>query len=125
MTAHYHNQELNKLPAELHKFLCCDGNTIRADKQGNCLLIPHCIENPAIIPTECRLFPLGFNKSGRLILRRAAWTAIEQTKRCPFYGQGKPIYISLKQCLADVFGESLYDNIVEQMESFIDRTNSS
>ena len=113
LTSHYHSEELSKLPVELLEFVdTTNSNSIRIDSKGNCKLIPYCMENSSIIPTECRLFPLGFNKCGRLVLKRWVYTGA-----CPMYGKGQPIYIAMRQCLVDVFGEVVYSNIVHQIEN--------
>ena len=111
-TAHYHPEELWKVPEKL-KYLVTEDGTISCDSRGNCNLIPYCLENPEIIPTECRLFPLGFSKWGRLIIKKPAWTGM-----CPMYRTtDKPLYISMKQCLTEVFGEEIYKQIKEAVES--------
>ena len=106
-TAHYHPAELSKLPKELQHFVNSDGS-IQYENKGSCYLIPYCIKNPSIIPTECRLFPLGFSKWGRLIIKKPAWTG-----QCPMYGKGRPVYISMRQCLIEVFEEKIYNGILE------------
>jgi len=111
-TAHYHPNELHKLPKEVLQFIEEDSSTVKLDEKGDCALIPYCQQNSSIIPTECRLFPLGFSKWNRLIIKKPAWTG-----RCPFYRVGRPVYISMKQCLIDVFGEELYNKIVQEVEN--------
>jgi len=111
LTSHYHTEELYRLPSDLRNLLNED-NSVRVDDKGNCLLIPHCLANPSIIPTECRLFPLGFNKSGRLIYKK--WIMVS---KCPAFNTGQPAYISMKQCLIDVFGEEIYGKIVKEVEA--------
>jgi len=107
-TAHYHPEELQKVPTELKHFVTEDG-TISCDNKGNCNLIPYCTKDSSIIPTECRLFPLGFSKWERLIIKKPAWTGM-----CPAYRKGTtPLYISMKQCLVEVFGEEIYKQIEE------------
>jgi len=111
-TARYHPDELWKVPSNLKHLVAEDGK-ISCDSKGSCNLIPYCLEDPSIIPTECRLFPLGFSKWGRLILKKPAWTGM-----CPEYRKGTvPVYISMKQYLIDVFGEEIYRKIVEAIES--------
>lgn len=111
-TAHYHPDELWKVPGHLRHLVLQDGS-ITCDSKGNCNLIPHCMSNPNIIPTECRLFPLGFSKWERLIIKKPAWTGM-----CPAYRKGEiPVYVSMKQCLVEVFGEEVYSRIVEAVES--------
>jgi len=111
-TAHYHPDEMWKIPEEL-KYLVAEDGTISCDSRGSCKLIPYCIKNPEIIPTECRLFPLGFSKWERLIIKKPAWTGM-----CPAYREGNiPIYISMKQCLIDVFGKEIYQGIVDIIEN--------
>jgi len=115
LASHYHPDELAKLPENLRHLVAPDG-TIFYDNKGNCSLIPHCLENPSIIPNECRLFPLRFNSSGRLVMTRWAWV-----KPCPSYNKGRPIYISMRQCLVDVFGEEVYNNILLAVENNVAR----
>ncbi len=106
-TAHYHPDELAKLPDWVKDFVKDDGSTVKLDWKGDCALIPYCQKDSSIIPTECRLFPLGFSKWGRLIIKKPAWTG-----RCPMYRTTeKPIYIAMRQCLIDVFGEEIYKQI--------------
>ena len=69
----YHPDEVYKLPQELRQFLMEDGVSVRWNSNGNCTLIPYCIKNNTIIPTDCRLFPLGFSKWGRLIIKKPAF----------------------------------------------------
>ncbi len=110
LVSSYHLREIEeKLPSRLRHLVDSYGN-IQIEK-GNCQLIPHCIENPSIIPVSCRLFPLGFNKAGRLIIKRWSWV-----KPCPSYNKGRPIYIAMKQCLTEVFGEEIYNKIVKEIE---------
>ncbi len=96
----HHPDELEKLPQNLRHLVNRNGTTKVFNKR--CPLISHCIKDPSIIPTECRLFPLGFNSAGRLILKRWAWV-----KPCPAYNKGRPIYVAMKQCLIDIFGEEV------------------
>ncbi len=88
---------------------------VNFDKCGNCNLIPYCIKDGSGRPIECKLAPLGFNKSGRLITKRWAWF-----RPCPAYGKGEPIYISMKDCLIDVFGLETYKTICWMVENNIE-----
>lgn len=125
LTAHYHPQEVDKLLDKLgyaskitfiRKYLEQDMSTIKLDENKNCSMIPVCQNQPNLIPVECRLFPLGFNLQGRLVLKRAAWGS---TSRCPAYGHGLPAYMSMKQCLVDTLGEQLYERIVKACDYYI------
>jgi len=104
----FYPEELARLPKELLKFIETDGR-VKLNGNGDCSLIPYCKDNPSIISVSCRLFPLGFSKWGRLIIKKPAWEG-----RCPFYGKGTiPLYISMRQCLIDVFGEQVWNNTLE------------
>lgn len=121
LTSHYHNGELSKLPSKFLEFIDTkNNNAVRINNKGECLLIPYCLENPAMIPTECRLFPLGFNRWGRLVMKRWAWM-----KPCPAYNKGRPIYIAMKQCLIDIFGEKIYLQIAREITPIYLFTESS
>lgn len=84
----------------------CFENKVKFDECGNCSLIDYCISDGSGRPIECKLAPLGFNKAGRLIMKRWAWF-----RPCPAYGKGEPIYISMRDCLIETFGKETYDMI--------------
>jgi hypothetical protein len=118
MVAHYHPKETWKLSPELKDFALEEDNSTVKTKKGDCLLIPHCLESPEIIPTECRLFPLTFNKNNRLVLSRSAILP-DKVNRCAICKGDKPLYLSLKQCFTDIFGIEIYNKIAAETEAYI------
>jgi len=111
----FHPDEVHSLPDNIKQLLNPDGTLKVIPESGHCVLIENCILHPDQKPSSCALAPLGFNSAGRLIIKRMAWT-----KPCPFYGKGDPIYISMKDCLIAVFGETAYNNICKMIESGIE-----
>ena len=110
----YDLDELKLLPEKIKN--CVDSNgVVKQDGTGICILLNECIKNPLIKPTVCSLYPIRFNKSGRLILHRMAWL-----RPCPMYGKGNPVYISIKDNLIQVFGEEIYKKIVYMVENGIE-----
>jgi len=106
----FHPEEIKKLPPRLKKFIESDGKVTVIDNK--CPLVEDCLKNPNIKSVDCMLAPLGFNKKGTLIIKRWVWL-----KPCPFYGKGKPIYIAMKDCLIDAFGEKIYNDIVQEVKN--------
>ena len=102
-----------KLTKDVEKYI--ENNRVKFDENGNCKMLPYCIKDGSGRPIECKLAPLGFNKAGRLITKRWAWF-----RPCPAYGKGEPIYISMKDCLIDVFGEERYKTICWMVENNIE-----
>lgn len=101
----YHIEEISKLPEEIKNFVDKEGN-VKFYENGYCSLIEYCKKDKTIMPVICRLAPLGFNKSGRLIMKRMAWL-----RPCPFYGKGEEAYKEMKDCLIQIFGENIYKQI--------------
>lgn len=109
----FHEEEIRKLPKHLRKFLEKDGSMKVINHP--CPIREECLKNPNIKSTDCALAPLGFNKQGTLIIKRWVWL-----KPCPFYNNKKTrkaIYIAMKDCLIQVFGEKIYQQIVKEVES--------
>lgn len=100
-----------EIKKEIEKEL--ENKKVKFNLNGECNLIDYCLKDGSGRPLECKLAPLGFNKSGRLITKRWAWL-----RPCPAYGKGKPIYIAMKDCLIEVFGEEIYKKIVMMIEVY-------
>ena len=115
----YHKNEIKYLPPEVLKYV--DKNGVLkyvdnlSDKKNKCPIINICIKNQSVMPAVCALFPLAFNNNGRLIIRRMVWM-----RPCPFYGRGKPLYISMKDKFIELFGNNIYSKIKYMIENNIE-----
>jgi len=107
----YSEEELIELPLGTKKYVRNDGK-VDYDEKGQCKLLQQCTEDGRYRPVECKLSPLGFNNTGRLILKRWCWLI-----PCPRYGKGEPVYKSMKSCLVEVFGQEIYDKIVSGIKN--------
>jgi len=92
-----------------------ENKKVKFNRCGECELIDYCISDGSGRPIECKLAPLGFNKSGRLVMKRWAWL-----RPCPAYGFGEPIYISMADCLKETFGLEIYDVICWMIKNNIE-----
>jgi len=110
----YHPEELRTKAIPVDAVGLIDKTGRVKETNGFCALIPFCQKYPHIVPTDCRLFPLGFTEDGVLVLKRYAWM-----HPCPAYGKGEPIYKSMRKYLIEVFGEQIYNGIVNTIEEEI------
>ena len=108
----YHSTEMEELPKHFLNKVKNDGR-VKYDENGDCKLIKQCLKEPQFRPIQCKLSPLGFNKSGRLILKRWSWL-----RPCVCYNKGNPIYISMADCLKEVFGEEIYKKILRKIDEY-------
>ena len=100
------------IPKEYKKFFV-DG--VMHQNYDDCKMLEYCVKDGSQKPIECKLAPLGFNESGRLIVKRWTWR-----KPCPLYGIGNEIYKELKDNLIDIFGEKCYNKICYMVENNIE-----
>ena len=109
----YYNDEWNLIPnsikEQLKPFLT-DDRIVKVNA-GVCTLLQFCLENPQYEPRECKLYPLTISKSGLLVVSRNAYF------KCPNYNKGKPVWITLKNNLIDLFGQDFYDRLQKDMEA--------
>ena len=80
-------------------------------------MLEYCTKDGRQRPIECKLAPLGFNSSGRLIIKRWTWM-----KPCPLYGVGGEVYKEMKDNLVEVFGEECYFKICKMVEDGIENS---
>lgn len=104
---------LDNIPPEWQKYI--DNNIVK-NTNGVCSLQPYCIDNPQYRPIECKLYPLNFNSTGRLILEQRCQF------HCPNYNKGNiPIYIAIKDNLIDIFGITVYNNMVKEINGQVNK----
>jgi len=109
----YDDEMIESLPEKIKKFVNPNG-TVKHEPNGDCSLIPFC--KPSIRPLTCLLYPLGFNKKGRLIIKRSAWT------RCPLYDKSKKVRII--DTMGDTIKEALGGKCYQYLKSEIERIDN-